>query len=189
MFRRSIRLCLWLSWQKLVNITPGNLDKVFFTASGTEADETAVALAQTHAQSTELVALRHGYSGRSMLAQSLTAHHTYRGVQTQIPGIKHAAPPYCYRCPYKQKPESCELECAQDIEALIQTTTTGHIAGMLAEPIMGVGASSCLTGLPQAGAEIIRKYGGSLQTKCKLDLGAPAKNGGASSSLALNRTS
>jgi alanine-glyoxylate transaminase / (R)-3-amino-2-methylpropionate-pyruvate transaminase len=147
--------------EKLVSITPGNLDRVFFTASGTEADETAVALAQTHGKSTELVALRHGYSGRSMLAQSLTAHQAYRGVQTQIPGIKHAAAPYCYRCPFKQKPESCELECAQDIEELIQTTTTGHVAGMLAEPIMGVGGFI----VPHAdyhkmAAQIIRKYGG-----------------------------
>ena len=39
--------------------------KAFFCASGTEADETAVALAQTHTGRQELIALRHGYSGRS----------------------------------------------------------------------------------------------------------------------------
>ena len=47
------------------------LDKAFFCASGTEADETAVALAQAHTGRQELIALRHGYSGRSLLAQSL----------------------------------------------------------------------------------------------------------------------
>ena len=44
---------------------------------------------------TELVALRHGYSGRSLLAQSLTAHSAYRGIQTQVAGVKQAAEPYC----------------------------------------------------------------------------------------------
>lgn len=125
--------------EKLVSITPGGLDKVFFTTSGTEADETAVALAQMHTGSTELIALRHGYSGRSLLAQSLTAHSGFRGVQTQIAGIKHALAPYCYRCPFAQKPESCSLECAKDVEEVIQTTTTGKIAGLLAEPVLGVG--------------------------------------------------
>jgi alanine-glyoxylate transaminase / (R)-3-amino-2-methylpropionate-pyruvate transaminase len=81
--------------ERLLRVAPGKLEKAFFTASGTEADETAVALAQVHTGSTELIALRHGYSGRSLLAQSLTAHGNYRAVQTQIAGIKHAHAPYC----------------------------------------------------------------------------------------------
>jgi alanine-glyoxylate transaminase / (R)-3-amino-2-methylpropionate-pyruvate transaminase len=66
--------------EKLVKLAPGKLERAFFTASGTEADETAVALAQTYTGRQELVALRQGYSGRSMLAQSLTAHASYRAV-------------------------------------------------------------------------------------------------------------
>jgi 4-aminobutyrate aminotransferase-like enzyme len=147
--------------EKLISITPGKLDRAFFTASGTEADETAVALAQVHTGRTELVALRHGYSGRSMLAQSLTAHSGYRGIPTQIAGIKHAAAPYCYRCPYGQKPDQCALECAKDIEDVIQTTTTGAIAGFLAEPIMGVGGFiTPPKDYFKVAVEIIKKYGG-----------------------------
>ena len=147
--------------EKLISIAPGKLDRAFFTASGTEADETAVALAQQHTGRTELVVLRHGYSGRSMLAQSMTAHASYRGVQTQIAGIKHAASPYCYRCPFGQKPESCALECAKDIEDLIQTTTTGSIAGFLAEPIQGVGGFiTPPKDYFKYAVEIVKKYGG-----------------------------
>jgi alanine-glyoxylate transaminase / (R)-3-amino-2-methylpropionate-pyruvate transaminase len=147
--------------EKLISIAPGKLDKAFFTASGTEADETAVALAQAHTGRTELIALRHGYSGRSMLAQSLTAHSNYRGVPSQIAGIKHAASPYCYRCPYGQKPDSCALECAKDIEEVIQTTTTGAIAGFLAEPIQGVGGFiTPPKDYFKLAVEIIKKYGG-----------------------------
>ena len=65
--------------EKLARIAPGQArSKSFFTASGTEADETAVMLAQICTGRQEIIALRHGYSGRSMLAQSLTAHSTYR---------------------------------------------------------------------------------------------------------------
>jgi 4-aminobutyrate aminotransferase-like enzyme len=147
--------------EKLSNLTPGKLKKAFFCASGTEADETAVALAMAHTGSTELIALRHGYSGRSLLAQSLVGHSKYRVVPTQIAGVKHAQAPYCYRCPFGLTYPSCEVKCAQDIEDLIQTTTTGHIAGMLAEPIMGVGGFiTAPDGYFKVAVEIIKKYGG-----------------------------
>jgi len=147
--------------EKLVSIAPGRLEKAFFTASGTEADETGVALAQIHTGRLEVIALRHGYSGRSMLAQSLTAHAPWRAVPTQIAGIKHALSPYCYRCPLKLSYPSCGVQCARDIEELIKTTTTGQVAGFLAEPIQGVGG---FVTPPkeyfQIAVEIVRKYGG-----------------------------
>ncbi|MCL4138449.1 UNVERIFIED_CONTAM: hypothetical protein GTU68_009927 [Idotea baltica] len=147
--------------ERMARITPGRLQKSMFTASGTEADETAVALAQVYTGSIELVALRHGYSGRSLLAQSLTAHSPYRAVPTQIAGIKHGLAPYCYRCPLKQTYPSCNVACATDLEELIRTTTTGKIAGFLAEPIQGVGGFI----VPpkeyfEIAVDIVRKAGG-----------------------------
>ena len=150
--------------EKLIRLAPGQIGKAgkaFFTASGTEADETAVALAQIATGRQELIALRHGYSGRSMLAQSLTAHAKYRAIPTQIAAIKHAHAPYCYRCPYGATIEHCGLRCATDIEELIQTTTTGQIAGMLAEPIQGVGGFIVAPdGYFKVATDIVRKYGG-----------------------------
>ncbi|HEY8079986.1 MAG TPA: aspartate aminotransferase family protein [Labilithrix sp.] len=150
--------------EKLVKLAPGKLGKAgkaFFTASGTEADETAVALAQIATGRQEIIALRHGYSGRSMLAQSLTAHAKYRAVPSQIAAIKHAHAPYCYRCPFGATPDNCGLKCAQDIEELIQTTTTGQIAGFLAEPIQGVGGFVVAPdGYFEVATGIVKKYGG-----------------------------
>ena len=147
--------------EKLVSIAPGKLKKAFFTASGTEADETAVALAQISTGRTELIALRHGYSGRSLLAQSLTAHASYRVIPTQVAAVKHAHAPYCYRCPFGLEYPSCEVKCAKDIEELIQTTTTGQIAGFLAEPIQGVGGFiTAPDGYFKVAVDIVRKYGG-----------------------------
>ncbi|MCH7764292.1 MAG: aspartate aminotransferase family protein [Candidatus Marinimicrobia bacterium] len=147
--------------ERLVNITPGNLEKCFLTASGTEADETAVMMAQLSTGNTEFIALRHAYAGRSMLAQSLTAHSTWRALPTQIAAVKHALSPYCYRCPLKTTYPECGVGCAEDVDELIRTTTTGEIAGMMVEPIQGVGGF--ITPPKEyfkIVAEIIRKYGG-----------------------------
>ena len=147
--------------EKLVNLAPGKLDKCFFTASGTEADETAVMMAQLYTGNYELIALRHGYSGRSLLAQSLTAHASWRALPTQVAAVKHALSPYCYRCPLKLTYPECGVACAEDVEELIQTTTTGQIAGILVEPIQGVGGF--ITPPPEyfkIVAEIVRNHGG-----------------------------
>ena len=147
--------------ERLVKLAPGKLDRAFFCASGTEADETAIALAQTHTGRQELIALRHSYSGRSLLAQSVTAHAKYRVIPTQVAAIKHAHAPYCYRCPFGLTYPSCDVRCARDVEELIQTTTTGQIAGAIVEPILGVGGFiTPPEGWMKTFVEIIRKYGG-----------------------------
>jgi len=147
--------------EKLVKLAPGKLERAFFCASGTEADETAVALAQAHTGKQELIALRHGYSGRSLLAQSLTANSKFRVIPTQVAGVKHAHAPYCYRCPFGLTYPSCDIKCAQDIEELIQTTTMGSVAGIIIEPILGVGGFvTPPDGWMKVAVDIVRKYGG-----------------------------
>lgn len=76
-------------------------------------------------------------------------------------GIKHAMNPYCYRCPLGLKYPECEVKCALDLEDLIMTTTSGQIAGFIAEPIQGVGGF--ITPPPEyfkVAVPIIKKYGG-----------------------------
>ena len=147
--------------ERLARITPGRLQKSIFNASGTEADDTAVVLAQVFTGAQEIIALRHGYSGRGTLAQALTGHAPWRAVPSQVAGIKHAVSPYCYRCPFGLKYPSCDVKCARDIEELIQTTTVGRVGAFLAEPIQGVGGF--ITPPPEyfrTAVEIVRKYGG-----------------------------
>ena len=147
--------------EKLAQITPGRLKKSLFTNSGTEADDTAVHAAKLATGRHEIVVLRHSYSGRSATSLSAMGHSTWRPLPAQIAGIVHAAAPYCYRCPFKLTYPECGLRCAEDIEELIMTTTTGEIAAFMAEPILGVGGFI----VPPAGyferaAEITREHGG-----------------------------
>lgn len=126
--------------EKIAQITPGEISQSYFTNSGTEANETAIQIARMYTGNYEVVALRHGYSGRSQLAQSMTGHGTWRkSLPVATSGIVHALNPYCYRCPFGMKPTECGIECAKDVEAVIQTTTSGQIAAFIAEPIQGVG--------------------------------------------------
>ncbi|HTJ44386.1 MAG TPA: aspartate aminotransferase family protein [Kofleriaceae bacterium] len=126
--------------ERLIQISPiKGKQKAFFTSSGTEADETALVLAKVYTKTTEVIALRHSYSGRTLVAMTNTAHAKYRALPAQVPGTVHAHAPYCYRCPYGATYPSCGVRCAQDLEELILTCTTGRPAAFFAEPILGVG--------------------------------------------------
>ncbi|HEY2325285.1 MAG TPA: aspartate aminotransferase family protein [Thermoanaerobaculia bacterium] len=146
---------------KMAELTPGKLNQSFFTNSGTEADETAMLAARLYTGRQEIIALRHAYHGRTMLSISAAGHSTWRHGGTHVAGIKHAYAPYCYRCPFGQTYPECGVRCATDIEDLILTTTDGKIAGMIAEPILGVGGFI----VPpkeyfQIVTDIVHRYGG-----------------------------
>jgi 4-aminobutyrate aminotransferase-like enzyme len=147
--------------EKIAQITPGRqLTKSFFTNSGTEADETAVHAARMHTGNFEIVALRHGYSGRSSLARGLNGMNTWRRATLAV-GVVHAVNPYCYRCPLKLTYPGCDLACARDLEQTIQTSTSGRIAGLLAEPIQGVaGFITPPKEYFKIAFDIVKQYGG-----------------------------
>ncbi len=147
--------------EKLAEITPGRLKKSFFTSSGTEADDTAITAAKLATGRHEIVVLRHSYSGRSATALSAVGHASWRPLPAQVAGIVHAMAPYCYRCPFGATPDNCGAACANDVQDVIQTATTGQIAAFMAEPILGVGGFI----VPPAGYfervyEIARNHGG-----------------------------
>jgi 4-aminobutyrate aminotransferase len=125
--------------KKIATLTPGGkLTKSYFTNSGTEANETAILAARCYTGNTEIVALRHSYHGRSAMAMSITGQGAWKLGPPQA-GVVHALNAYCYRCPLGLSYPSCEVRCAQDLEDLIRTSTSGRIAGFIAEPIQGVG--------------------------------------------------
>ncbi len=148
--------------KKLASITPeGKLTRSMFTNSGTEANETAIIAARCYTGSNEIIALRHSYHGRSNLAMAVTGNHAWKTSGAPQPGIVFAHNAYCYRCPFGLTYPSCEVRCAKDVEDVIRTTTSGHPAAFLAEPIQGVGGFVTppkeYFGIV---AGIVRKYGG-----------------------------
>src|ERR1022692_3304688 len=147
--------------EKLAQITPGKLQKSFFTSSGTEANEAAIMLARMVGPSYDVVALRHGYAGSSAMAKGVTGQAAWRKSGVIGVGVAHAVNPYCYRCPLHLKYPDCGVACANDVENLIQTGTSGQIAAFIAEPIQGVGGF--ITPPPEYFKmvfKIVKKYGG-----------------------------
>lgn len=147
--------------EKLAHLAPGQIEVSYFSPSGSEANETAIFLAQNQTGHQEVIALRHGYSGRSAMGMGLTGIASWRIGGTHIGYIKHAQNAYCYRCPLKMTYPSCGVACAQDIEDTIKTTTSGKIAAFIAEPIQGVGGFiSPPAAFFKIAHDIIKHYGG-----------------------------
>jgi len=147
--------------KKVAGLTPGGLTKSFLTNSGTEANEVAILTARMFTGSSEIIALRHSYHGRSSLTMALTGNSAWRLGPPLQAGMVYAHNAYCYRCPMGLTYPSCNIQCARDMEELIKTTTSGRVAGVIAEPIQGVGGFITppkeYFGIV---AEIIRKHGG-----------------------------
>ncbi len=125
--------------EKVVSLMPGNLSKVYFTSSGSEANETAIMAARMYTGNTDIIALRHAYSGRTMTAMSVTAHGTWRLGGVTDGSIKHVRNPYVYRAPLGMSEEELVELCVQDLVETLATVTDGRIAAFMAEPIQGVG--------------------------------------------------
>jgi len=92
---------------------------------------------------------------------SLTGQATWRLGGSLQPGIVHAHNAYCYRCPFGLTYPDCGVRCARDVEDVIRSSTSGRIAGIIAEPIQGVGGF--ITPPPEyftIVAEIVRNHGG-----------------------------
>jgi 4-aminobutyrate aminotransferase-like enzyme len=150
--------------RRLGEIAPGRLSHSFFTNSGTEAIETAITLARIATGRHEVVALRQAYHGRSSLATALTAHAGWRPLASSVTGITHTLSPDPYRCPFRQPcDETCVDRLAEDLVQVIETTTNGQPAALIAETIQGVGGYVVPPdGYFQRMAEVIRSYGGLL---------------------------
>ena len=121
----------------LSTITPGDLQKTFFCSTGTEANEGALLLASIYTGKDEFIALRNGLHGRTKLTMSLTGIQMWRTDEHPCGGIHFAPNAYCYRCPLGKKYPECDLACANAVEDLIKTSTSGRPAALIAEAIQG----------------------------------------------------
>jgi 4-aminobutyrate aminotransferase-like enzyme len=125
--------------EKLAALAPGDVNKCYFTNSGSEANELAVLSARVSTGGQVVVALRHGYHGGTGVPISLCGQSSWKFPAQPPAAVVHALEPYCYRCPFGKNVESCNLECAEDIKNLIETGTPGQIAAFIMEPILGIG--------------------------------------------------
>ncbi|MBR2180184.1 MAG: aspartate aminotransferase family protein [Selenomonadaceae bacterium] len=146
--------------ERLAEETPGDLQKTFFCSTGTEANEGSLLLASIYTKSSEFIALQSGLHGRTKLTMSLTGIGMWRTDPNPVGGIHFAPNPYCYRCPLNKKYPECDLECANRVEEVIKTATSGRPAALIAESIQGnAGIVVPPEGYFKRVKEILNKYG------------------------------
>ncbi|GAA1349973.1 aspartate aminotransferase family protein [Saccharothrix algeriensis] len=135
--------------------------KVFFTNSGTEANETALVLATRFRRSDQVLALRNSYHGRSFASMAVTGNRGWSASSLSPLKVGWVHGGYRYRSPFRDLSDADYVKaCVADLREVIETTTAGDVACMLAEPIQGVGGfATPPDGLFRAFKEVLDEYG------------------------------
>ncbi|RLG52278.1 MAG: aspartate aminotransferase family protein [Thermoproteota archaeon] len=124
--------------EKLIEITPEGLNRVYLLNSGAEADEAAVYTARRATGRYELIALYGAFHGRTYGARSLIGWRGYKtGGGPFLPGVHHMPSYYCYRCSLGLEHPGCNLQCARLLSDVITYQTSGEVAAFVAEPMQG----------------------------------------------------
>jgi 4-aminobutyrate aminotransferase len=135
--------------------------KVFFTNSGTEANEAALLFATTARRSNQILALRNSYHGRSFAAMGITGNRGWSASSLTPVNVSYVHGGYRYRSPFRDlsDPEYIQA-CVDDLADVLRTTTSGDVACMIAEPIQGVGGfATPPDGLFGAMKRVLDEYG------------------------------
>ena len=135
--------------------------KVFFANSGTEANETALLLATQNRRSNQVLAMRNSYHGRAFGTVAITGNRGWSASSLSPVNVQYVQGAYRYRSPFRDLPDAEYVKvCVDDLRNVIETTTAGDVACLIAEPIQGVGGfSSPPDGLYAAFKEVLDEYG------------------------------
>ena len=114
--------------------------RVFFTASGTEANDTAILLATSYRRSNQVLAMRNSYHGRSFTAQAITSHSGWSSTSLSGLTVNFVQGGYRLRSPFRTLDDTGYTEaCVDDLQQVLDMMTAGDVACLIAEPIQGVG--------------------------------------------------
>ncbi|MFB3050057.1 MAG: aspartate aminotransferase family protein [Acidimicrobiia bacterium] len=114
--------------------------KVFFTPSGTAANDAAIMLATAHRGSNQVLALRNSYHGRSFTAVAVTANRSWSPTSYTGLNVSFVLGGYRLRSPFGHlDDEAFTAACVDDLHQVIDMMTSGDVACFIAEPIQGVG--------------------------------------------------
>jgi 4-aminobutyrate aminotransferase len=135
--------------------------KVFFTNSGTEANEAALLLATQYRRSHQVLALRNSYHGRAFATVGVTGNRGWSASALSPVSVSYVHGGYRYRSPFARYTDADYIAaCTEDLREVIETTTAGDVACLIAEPIQGVGGfATPPDGLFAAFKEVLDSYG------------------------------
>jgi adenosylmethionine-8-amino-7-oxononanoate aminotransferase len=142
--------------------------RVYFTSGGSEATETALKLARQfwiergEEKRYRVISRWQSYHGASLGALSVSGNTRRREpFAPMLPEWGHIAPCYCYRCPLGLEYPSCNVDCADELNRLLEREGADDVAAFIFEPVVGatLGAVAPPEGYVQRIAEICRRHG------------------------------
>jgi len=132
--------------RKLIDIAPYGLSKVFYSDNGSTSVEIALKMAYQYCQQKgekkrkSFLSFVNGYHGDTLGAVSVGGidlfHKVYRPLLFKT---RKAPAPYCYRCPVKLKPETCNLACVGVFEHMVQKYKDELCAVVIEPLVQGAG--------------------------------------------------
>jgi 4-aminobutyrate aminotransferase len=114
--------------------------RVFFTNSGTEANEAALLVATNYRRSHQILAIRNSYHGRTYAAVGVTGNRTWSATALNPLSVSFLHSGDRLRGVFAGRPDGEHIDAAvADLREVLATTTSGDVACLIAEPIQGVG--------------------------------------------------
>ncbi len=133
--------------EKLIELAPVPMSKVFFTNSGSEANDTVLkllwyrsnAMGQPHRK--KVISRLRGYHGVTIASASMTGLPTnHASFDLPIANVLHTGCPHHYREGLEgESEEQFATRLADDLEAMIQAEGPETVMAFIAEPVMGAG--------------------------------------------------
>jgi 4-aminobutyrate aminotransferase/(S)-3-amino-2-methylpropionate transaminase len=132
-----------------VEAVTGERGRVHFNVGGAQAVDDSLKLIATDRGHRRTFAFEGSYHGRTIGASAITSSYRYRSRYGSFSDRAQFIPfPYCFRCPYGLKRESCSLYCVKQFERLFESEYQGVIdprtgesefAAFFVETVQGTG--------------------------------------------------
>lgn len=132
--------------EKLLEVMPGAKRKVYFSNSGSEANEKAFKLARLYGRMAfgtdkyKILYRHRDYHGTTLAALSATGQEERRmGFGPLVPGFVMAPEAHCYRCPFGETYGACDIRCARAVEDIILREGPETVCAFIVEPVTAGG--------------------------------------------------
>ena len=122
--------------ERLVQLTPKSVDKVFFTTGGSESNEFALKMVRQKSGKPDMASLENAYHGLSLGVLGGCSAKKYRDTAgCELPGtFTRINTAYCYRCEFQN---DCKVQCLDGAEKQLEAQPS--TAALIAEPVQAVG--------------------------------------------------
>lgn len=133
--------------ERLIALAPVPMSKVFFTNSGSEANDTILKMiwyrsnALSKPEKKKVISRLRGYHGVTIASASMTGlPNNHRSFDLPIDGVLHTTCPHYWKEGHAdESEEDFATRCAEDLDAMIQAEGPDTVAAFIAEPVMGAG--------------------------------------------------